>query len=231
MPARRPQLVDFFCKAGGASMGYHRAGFEVTGVDIEPQRRYPFKFVQGNALELLADPDFLAQFDVIAASPPCKVHTSLKAFSAKHHENLIPPTRELLLASGKPWVMENVVGAPLFNPLTLCGSMFNLGVRRHRLFETNLFLWQPRCRHREQAAASPKYPVKRYHSGKPEILMSPVIGVYGRGQGLGEGEIELWRQAMGIDWMTKDEMAQAIPPAYSEYIGSQILEYNLAEAA
>lgn len=220
----QPVLLDLFCKAGGAGRGYADAGFEVVGVDIEPQPRYPFRFIQRSAFDVLADPDFMAQFVAVHASPVCKVHTSLKAFSGKHHVDQIPQTRELLDATGLPYVIENVVGAPLNDPVTLCGSMFGLGVRRHRLFE--LGRWkttQPACDHAGQNAASPWYPVKRYHSGKPVITPSPVIGVYGGGQGLGDGEVGLWRKAMGIDWMVRDELAQAIPPAYTEWIGRQLL--------
>ena len=214
------KLLDLYCKAGGASAGYAAAGFQVVGVDIEPQPHYPFEFIQASALDVLQDRKFVESFDAIHASPPCKVHTSLKAFSSKHHLDLVPETRELLKSYSAPWVMENVPGAPLIDPLILCGSMFDLGVRRHRLFETSFPTAQPPCRHAEQNASSPGYPVKNYHSGKPVIHMSPVIGVYGRGQGLGPGEVELWRKAMGTPWMTKDEMAQAIPPAYAQHMGN-----------
>lgn len=219
------KLLDLYSKAGGAGMGYHRAGFDVIGVDIEPQPRYPFEFIQADAIEMLADIAFVSQFDAIHASPPCKVHTSLKAFSAAHHVDLIPDTRRLLEASGLPYVIENVVGAPMVSPVTLCGSMFDLGVRRHRLFETNWALPQPACRHAEQAAASPMYAVKRYHSGRPVVTPSPVIGVYGGGKGLGPGEVDMWRAAMGIAWMTRDELAQAIPPAYTRHVGHALMAH------
>lgn len=216
----RPVLLDPFCGAGGAAMGFHRAGFEVIGVDIEPQPHYPFEFHLADALKF--DPE---GFDVVHASPPCKVHTTMKALSGAHHRNLIPATRRLLERSGLPFVIENVPGAPLRPDIVLCGSMFGLGVRRHRLFESNVPLIAPSCRHREQDAASPGYPVRRYHSGRPVIGRSPVIGVFGRGQGLGPGEVDLWRTAMGIGWMIRDELAQAIPPAYSEHIGRQVLAH------
>lgn len=225
----KPRLLDLFCKAGGASRGYHDAGFDVVGVDIEPQPRYPYRFIQRSAFDALADQAFMTQFDAVHASPVCKVHTVLKAFSGKQHVNQIPQTRELLDTTGLPYVIENVPGAPLINPVTLCGSMFNLGVRRHRLFEVRG--WepiQPPCRHAEQAAVSPSYPVKRYHSGKPIITMSPVIGVFGHGQGLGPGEVDLWRRAMGIDWMTREELSQAIPPIYTEYLGGRLLRTSVS---
>lgn len=222
----RPRLLDLFCKAGGAGRGYADAGFEVVGVDIEPQPRYPYEFIQASAFDVLADAAFLAGFQAAHASPVCKVHTSLKAFSGTQHVNQIPQTRRMLAATGLPYVIENVPGAPLVGPVTLCGSMFGLGVRRHRLFELGGWLAeQPACRHAEQDAASPWYPVKRYHSGEPVVVMSPVLGVYGGGKGLGEGEVDLWRKAMGIDWMVRDELSQAIPPAYTRWLGERLLAH------
>lgn len=219
-----PVLVDIGCKAGGTSVGYHRAGFDVIGIDIEDQSHYPYRFIRADLRDLTPGDLLDLGAVALAGSPPCKVHTRLKAFSAAHHLDLIPQTRALFRATGLPFVIENVEGAPLLAPVTLCGSMFGLGVRRHRLFELGHWrMRQPVCRHDEQDAASPQYPVKRYHSGRPEIVMSPVIGVYGRGQGLGPGEKELWQRAMGIDWMTRDEMAQAIPPAYTEYLGRTLM--------
>ena len=218
---RTPRLLDLFSCAGGAGMGYYRAGFEVVGVDIQPQPHYPFEHHVGDALDFVLRHH--EEFDAIHASPPCKTHTRLKAFSASHHVDLIDETRTALEATDLPWIIENVEGAPLRDPVILCGSSFDLGVRRHRLFESNLPLTAPPCDHAKQDAASPGYPVKRYHSGQPVVVMSPVIGVYGRGQGLGKGEVELWRKAMGIDWMNKDEMREAIPPAYTEHLGRQLL--------
>lgn len=220
------RILDLFCKAGGAGRGYSDAGFEVEGVDIEPQPRYPYAFHKRSAFDALADRAFMARFDAVHASPVCKVHTSLKAFSAAHHVDQIPQTRAMLEATRLPYIIENVVGAPLVDPIVLCGSMFGLGVRRHRLFEIGRWTaMRPACDHRRQNAASPRYPVKRYHSGRPVITMSPVIGVYGRGQGLGVGEVDLWRKAMGINWMTRDELAQAIPPAYTRWLGDRILTH------
>lgn len=219
---RRPRLLDLYCGAGGAAMGYHRAGFEVVGVDIVPQPRYPFEFHRGDALRALARNGH--RFDAFHASPPCKLSTSLKAFSGPWHVELVPDTRAALVATGRPWVIENVPGAPLISPITLCGSSFpGLFVQRHRLFESNFPIAELACDHEGQAARSPGYPVKRYHSGRPIVTMSPVIGVYGRGQGLGEGEVNLWRKAMGIEWMVRDELSQAIPPAYTEFIGLQLM--------
>lgn len=222
---KRPLMIDAYCGAGGASMGYFRAGFNVVGIDKFPQKNYPFLFIEADIPEMdLADLAKSCDAAVIVGSPPCKVHTTLKSFSGAHHTDLIPSFREQCLASGLPYVIENVPPDPgLIDPITLCGSSFDLGVRRHRLFESNVPLIAQDCDHKRQDALSPSYPTKRYHSGGPVVAMSSVIGVYGRGQGLGKGEIDLWKRAMGINWMTRDEMAQAIPPAYTEYLGRQLI--------
>lgn len=207
-------------------MGYHLAGFDVVGIDVKPQPRYPFRFIQTDVPELdMVDLAGQLGAVVLTGSPPCKVHTTMKAFSSAHHTDLIPSFRAQCLATGLPYVIENVPPNPgLIDPITLCGSSFpELGVRRHRLFESNMDLTAPACDHKGQEQRSPWYPVKRYHSGKPVVTMSPVLGVYGGGQGLGPGEVPLWRKAMGIGWMTRDELAQAIPPAYTEHLGRQIL--------
>jgi hypothetical protein len=223
------KVLDLFSGAGGAGHGYELAGATVVAWDIRPQPRSPHEFNQGDALEVMRDTGYLRQFDLIHASPPCKTNTSIRhtiwpGASRTDPINLIPPTRELLDASGVPYVIENVPGAAMIDPIVLCGSMFRLGVRRHRLFE--LGRWkteQPLCRHAEQKAASPAYPVLRYHSGSPIITMSPVIGVYGHGQGLGPGEVDLWRQAMGISWMVREELSQAIPPVYTKWIAERFM--------
>lgn len=144
---RRPRLLDLFCCAGGAGMGYHQAGFDVFGVDLRWYSRYPFIQVQADCLGL--SQQFLRQFDAIHASPPCQHHTSMKTMpDAREHADLVPATRTMLKASGVPYVIENVMGAPLIDPIVLCGSMFDLGVkgaqlRRHRQFEANFPLTPP----------------------------------------------------------------------------------------
>lgn len=208
------KLLDLFCGGGGAGAGYAAAGFEVVGWDITAHPRYPFEFHQGDALALT--PEYLDQFDLIHASPPCKTHTRLKAFSSSHHLDLIPQTRALI--GDRPYVIENVEGAPLNAPVKLCGSMFGLDVQRHRLFETNWPLVQPECRHERWTN---RYPVKRYHSGVGVITYSPVVCVFGGGQGLGPGETDLWRKVMEMPWASKAELSQAIPPAYTKWIGEQ----------
>lgn len=238
---RKPLLLDLYCKVGGAGMGYWLAGFEVVGVDIEPQPNYPFKFIQADALRALRSPRLMRRVRAVHASPPCQLFTgaasigrsrdSLQraAYDARHHD-LIGPTRKLLKKSGLPYVIENVPGAPLRRPITLCGSMFGLQVKRHRLFESNLSLVQPDCNH--------KVWVRRFHAQagtsrtpaqvNPTFQGSRVVGVYGNGT-VTNGEFngtDLWRWAMQIPWArNRKELAQAIPPPYTEFIGWQLMDY------
>lgn len=191
-------------------MGYHRAGFEVTGVDIKHGKRYPFKYLRLNVMEL--QPSDLAEYDLIHASPPCQTHSitrNLRIAQGKQTDklDLIEPTRALLQASGKPYVIENVPGAPLFKPILLCGSAFDLKVRRHRLFESNLELKGTVCDHKKQGR-----PVGVYGSMRDEIPSG----------GKTAESIEQAREAMGIDWMIWGELVEAIPPVYTEYLGKQI---------
>ena len=207
------KLLDLYCKAGGASRGYQLAGFEVVGVDIKKQKRYPYEFIQADCLELMKDMDFLRSFDVIAASPPCQTHSitqHLRNAQGKSTDkiDLIPQTREALVASGKPYVIENVPGSPLINPIQMCGSHFDLKVRRHRRFESNLPLIGSPCKHKEQGK-----PVGVYGSMKDEIP----------GGGHTAKTIEQAREAMGIDWMIWGELVEAIPPIYTQEIGKQLL--------
>ena len=215
------KLLDLFCCAGGAGVGYHLAGFEVTGVDLVPRPRYPFPLVQADVLAL--DPAWAAQFDVIHASPPCQGYTALRhAPRTKGAPRLIQAVRAFLRATGKPYVIENVEEArsEMLEPILLCGTMFGLGaqghqLQRHRLFESNLPLLAPACEHGEK----------------------PVIGVYGgharcrSAKHGGRGTKDIWvgghkaaaSEAMGIDWMTLGELSEAIPPAYTRFLGTQIL--------
>lgn len=219
----RPRVLDLFCGGGGAGMGYHRAGCDVVGVDINPQPRYPFEFVLADALHVLGQNGWVGtlideDFDAIHASPPCQAFTSLRTLHPdRDYPELIAPTRKLLEAVGLPYVIENVPGAALRKPVVLCGSMFGLGtsdrqLRRHRLFECSFPVSQPSCAH---------------HGG--------VVGVYGNGGG-GEhwderghskgykGTASEYREAMGIDWMGSNrEIAQAVPPAYTEHVGGHLL--------
>lgn len=216
------RLLDLFCGAGGCAVGYHRAGFtEIVGVDMKPMPRYPFTFVQGDALAYLAEHS--GEFDAIHASPPCQrysVATKSRAGLSEEHPDLLPHTRDLLLASGKPWVIENVVGAPMDSPLLLCGSMFGLLVQRHRLFESSvLMLSAGSCRHKVFKGS---FKCGRSNQSARAGERSKVVHVYGSGNS--RGDRALWCRAMGIDWMTMKEMAQAIPPAYTQFVGSQLID-------
>ncbi len=220
----RPRLLDLFCGAGGCSVGYARAGFEVVGVDIEPQPNYPFDFRQADALEVLESmhnwPIYLGKtFDAIHASPPCQAYANIskQQGTAERHPRLIEPVRELLEVTGLPYVVENVPGAPLVNAVQLCGSSFGLRVRRHRLFETNFPIMAPPCVHGWQRSNT-----NRLRSGyvAPE---NSVVPVYGGGQA--GFDVATCREAMGIDWMSTDELNDAIPPAYTEHIGFYLLAH------
>lgn len=206
------KLLDLFCGAGGAAMGYHRAGFEVMGVDINRQPRYPFSFLQADALAMLDDCDFLRQFDVIHASPPCQAYSITKAVTAKYgreHPKLIEPVREKLAQTGRWYVIENVMGAPLRCAIVLCGAQFGLRTYRHRVFESNLLLLSSPCKHLHKA--------KTCRQGR-RPAEHEFICVTGNFSGA-----EIGRQAMGIDWMTRAELTQAIPPVYTQYIGQQFI--------
>ncbi len=216
----RPRLLDLFCGAGGAAMGYHRAGFDVVGVDITAQKNYPFRFVQEDAIRVLdawLEMGGLAEeFDAIHASPPCQDHMATP--HRKHGTGwLLPATRELLERSGLPWVIENVPSAPMRPDFKLCGCMFGLpGLRRERWFETS---WHG-------------FALALHHNHD-----DPTISVVGHGtpswvrQKLGRNPtIHEYRAAMGIDWMNRDELSQAIPPAYTELIGAQLLQHVMNAA-
>lgn len=222
----KPRLLDLFCKAGGCSEGYTHAGFVCYGVDIEPQRNYRHPFIQANAIEIMqrllvgegitfnnGETLYLRDFAVVHASPPCQRFSVMKLQpQKKEHPDLIAPIRSLLKDSGLPYIIENVPGSPLVEPITLCGSMFGLHsdrgyLRRHRLFETNWpCLLTPSCNHNGLA-----------------------IGVYGHGsagwlgQRMRTAKVAEARVLMDMDWMTRDELSQAIPWAYTHFIGKQLM--------
>lgn len=215
---RRPRLLDLFCCAGGAAIGYSNSGFEVIGVDIEEQPHYPLPFVKADALKL--DPEFIASFDAVHASPPCQSYSDL----AKRNKNadewprLIEPVRNMLIRSALPYVIENVDGAPLINPVVLCGTMFpELRVLRHRLFEANfIILTPPHTKHPKVHT----FDRRKSHFGKTDEWRDFVQVTGG-----GNCTLAAARDAMGIEWMTKSEINESIPPAYTRFIGRQLLRY------
>jgi DNA (cytosine-5)-methyltransferase 1 len=230
----KPRLLDLFCGAGGASRGYHDAGFEVVGVDIKPQPRYPFQFVQADALQqlewlILADG---MDFDAVHASPPCQRYSDLakRNGNADAHPDLIGPVRDLLEQTGLPYVIENVEGAPLRDPVRICGTTLGLGIdgyrlRRHRLFESNVSLVSPGC----WCPGDPR-PVIDVSGGGP--TKAPRLD--GAGGRTYKGTADQARAAMGIAWMTKTELNESIPPAYTRLIGARLLasvQRALVEAA
>jgi len=194
------RVLDLFCGAGGAAMGYYRAGFEVVGVDIAPQPRFPFEFHQADALTFPLD-----GFDLIHASPPCQAYTLCQRIQNREHPDLIEVTRERLRATGVPYVIENVDGAPLIDPMTLCGHMFGLGVYRHRLFETSFPV---------DEIAHPVHDKPQVKMGRPP-KPGHMMHVVGNFAGVAAARI-----AMEIPWMTRDELRESIPPAYTEYIAN-----------
>lgn len=212
------KLLDLFCGAGGCSVGYARAGFEVVGMDIEPHPDYPFEFIKGDALEAE-----LTGFDVVAASPPCPRYSTITPTHTRDsHPDLIGPVRDRLKAWGGVYVIENVPGARkhLDHPIKVCGSWFGLGVRRHRYFESNVMLLRGTdCLHRTQGR-----PVGVYgdHGDVSGEFLRPDGTRRGRkAANLGEAQ-----QIMGIDWMTSwDDIADAVPPVYTEHIGLQLIEH------
>lgn len=215
------RLLDLYCGAGGASVGYARAGFTaIVGVDNALQPRYPFQFVQGDAIGYCLEHGH--EFDLIHASPPCQRYSCLKSVltpeQIAEHQDLIDPTRDAILRTGKPYIIENVYGArrKLKNPIMLCGSQFGLKVYRHRLFECVPYIMSPpHFSHGDDLKGN-----GRGLSGKG------FISVTGNGgdRSLGSNFFPYACKAMGINWMSRKELSQAIPPAFTEYLGEQIIE-------
>lgn len=221
----RPLLLDLFCGAGGAAMGYHRAGFDVVGVDLHPQKNYPFTFVQADALEYVAQwgqPGHAALPDIFAAihaSPPCQHYSAMsncRPGLAAKYPDLVGATRKLLQRIGLPWVIENVEGSALVaqptldgqhHGITLCGHMFGLKLYRHRLFESSVPLTEP---------PHPRHVTPASKAG--HWTPGTIISISSGGPGAQEK-----REAMGIDWMNRDELTEAIPPAYTQHVGGQLL--------
>ena len=204
------KALDLFCCAGGAGMGLHQAGFDVVGVDINPQPHYPFTFFQADAMKFS-----LSGFDFIWASPPCQQFSITKSLfrdRKREHRKLIVPIRKRLATTGLPYVIENVIGAPLNDPIMLCGTMFGLKVYRHRIFESNFTIVAPPHRKHTQGSTGSH---RGYSRG------NPMVCVAGHNFKREEGEA-----AMRIDWMTnRAELSQAIPPAYAKFIGKAAMAH------
>lgn len=198
--AGQPKLLDLCCCAGGASMGYYRAGFKVTGVDLAPQPNYPFEFIRADFRCLTYD--FLFQFNVIHASPPCQQYSRgsvLARKRGKQYPDLYPNAKRLLEAAGLPYVIENVLGSPA-KGIRLYGDQFGLGVLRERIFESNIHLVSHLPRNKQGSVITGEY-----------------VTVAGKNK-----RTDRWAEAMGIDWAASNEIKEAIPPAYTEYLGLQI---------
>lgn len=225
--AGRPRLLDLYSGAGGAGEGYRRAGFDVTGVDIRPQPHYRAgRFVQADALAFLEEHGH--EYAVIHASPPCQEYLNLTRLNDAlgrnpKHPDLVGPTRAALVRSGKLYVIENVPGAPLITPIRLCGTSFGLPLRRHRLFESSVGLLGMPCAHSLFREARYWTSFRRGNAER----RATTVQVYGSGS----GEKDRWPDAMGIDWMTYEELAEAIPPAFTACIGDQLIRALSLEAA
>jgi len=234
------RLLDLYCGAGGAAMGYYRAGFtKIVGIDIKPQPRYPFAFIQADALTMPVD---VSCFDAIHASPPCQGYSIMRNLPWLRHKEyplLIEPTREMLQSTGKPWVIENVMGAKL-DANWLCGSMFGLPFYRHRYFESN-WLWLAPAHpahmavvQRGRGLGNRANTIVHSKVGKNVAAAGavPRNGAQKVGANVGHAAgVALARQAMQIDWMRREELNQAIPPAYTEWIGRHLIQALKAEQA
>lgn len=213
MPSAKPRLLDLYCGAGGCGRGYNHAGFDIVGVDIHPQPRYPFRFVRADALEYLTLHG--REFDAVHASPPCQRYSAVTRATGRPeaHPDLVAPTRDALAANARLWVIENVPGAPLRAPITLCGAMFpGLRVYRHRLFESSIALISPpHPAHRVKATGTQRGRKAHYDAGG-FITITGDVGTYcADAMGLKPGD------------MTGNELSQAIPPAYTLCIGLQLM--------
>lgn len=214
----KPKLLDLFCGAGGAGMGYHLAGFDVTGVDIRQQPHYPFQFVQADALTFVAEHG--RDFDVIHASPPCQAYSRIEkvvrgklGLRSPIRVDLVEVTRSALQATNLPYVIENVPGAPLIEPMMLCGMMFGLKVLRHRLFESNVFMLAPAHPPHRGVFTNARAGVSGFRHGATHICVTGNNFL-----------VDDARVGMGIEWMSARELTQAIPPAYTRYIGEQLIQ-------
>jgi len=223
------KALDLFCGAGGSAMGLHNAGFEVIGIDINPELNYPFPWIVADAMPILKrmaaegvsvlheyglDPEGI---ELIWASPPCQSFSAYRRKDPKRvgaeAKNLIARTRRYLDRIGLPYIIENVEAAPLKNAIKLCGSSFGLDVRRHRLFECSFPVEAPPCDHALHVKRGKRFPGA---TNRPTGRYTCEVGVY-------RIPLEVQQKAMGIDWMTLPELSQAIPPAYSEHLADEFL--------
>lgn len=202
----RPRLLDLFCCQGGASAGYVQAGFDVVGVDIDPQPRYPYRFVQGDAVAYLAAHG--AEFDAIHASPPCQGYSNAQRIQQRDHPMLIEVVRDLLTGLGRPWVIENVMGAPLVDPVLLCGTMFGLRTYRHRIFESSVPIPEPLHFEHTQRQIKMGRPVR-------EGDFYQAVGNF--------SNVAYARKDMGVPWMNRDGIRECIPPVYARHVGASLL--------
>ncbi|MGP3738006.1 SAM-dependent methyltransferase (plasmid) [Streptomyces sp. GDS52] len=219
LPEREPnglRVLDVYCCQGGASMGYHLAGFDVVGVDLHPQPRYPFAFHQGDAVAYIRAHGH--EFDLIVGSPPCQRYSNAQRIQGREHPDLIGPTREAMEATGRPWVIENVedAGPEMRDPITLCGASFGLRTYRHRLFESSFPLavpHHPRHLHPTVKMGRPLREGDWYHA----------VGNF--------SNVPYVRRDMRVGWMSRDGIRECIPPAYTEFVGRQAVDRILAPLA
>lgn len=204
------KIMDLFSSAGGGAMGYHRAGFDIVGIDIAPQRRYPFEFHQADAFAYLSEHH--EEFDAVHASPECRDHTALTSRAGfKGTGWQLAEIRRMLEEIGKPYIIENVPGAPMRKDAVLCGGMFGLRTYRHRWFESNVPLTAPE--HPKHVIRTSTKNRRRDWGAGLHVSVTGDVGTY------------VGRQAMGIEWMTGNELSQAIPPAYTEHLGRQLMAH------
>lgn len=213
----RPLLLDLFCGAGGCAVGYHRAGFDVVGVDLKKQPRYPFEFFQGTWEEGLTR--FGSSVQAIHASPPCQAYSAANNIHGRtDHPDLIGETRSALVRSGLPYVIENVPNSPLRMAVQVCGLALGLNVKRHRWFESNRLLFGTECKNHAQ-----DYLIVFGGGARTRAHQTGIAKGGGPVIHRGTAPLAKAKEAMGIDWMNRDELSQAIPPAYTEFLGEQFI--------
>ncbi|MGA5084065.1 SAM-dependent methyltransferase [Streptomyces pseudogriseolus] len=205
-------VLDTYCCQGGASMGYYLAGFDVVGIDRDEQPHYPFAFIQGDAVEYIRAHGH--EYDLIAGSPPCQRYTKAQRIMNREHPDLVGPTRDAMEATGRPWIIENVEGAPLLDTVTLCGAMFGMRTYRHREFESSLPLG---------TRLHPRHLAPVAKMGRP-VRDGEFMHIVGNFTG-----VDLAREIMGMPWASREGLREAIPPAYAEFLGRQAAEHILAE--